>query len=51
LAVVRLLEVLLPPQPENAIANRSVATTTGPSFIGPAYWLAEINCQSELRSA
>src|SRR5947207_13485615 len=33
LPVVRLLEVLLPPQPENASVTRTVATATGPSFI------------------
>ena len=33
LAFVALLEVLLPPQPENAIATTTVATATSPAFI------------------
>jgi hypothetical protein len=32
-AVVALLGVLLPPQPENAIAIRTAPTATGPAFI------------------
>jgi hypothetical protein len=33
LAVVRVIEVLLPPQPENAIVTSTVPTATRPSFI------------------
>jgi hypothetical protein len=40
LAVVPLLELLLPPQPENAITTRTPPTATGPSFTTAAYPLA-----------
>jgi hypothetical protein len=32
-AVVAVLELLLPPQPESAIATTTVPTATGPRFI------------------
>jgi hypothetical protein len=48
LAAVRLLEVLLPPQPENAIATKAAATATGPSFIAPSLIVREIDFPTKL---